>query len=103
MAIPVALLTIGNLLNITYVETSVVAQSEFPEIIPEFTYMRTTGNFLTFSGTLILYGTAVPKLFEGFRDNAVAAVTAAVTGARRDTPPVEEEENVDRKPPAGDQ
>ena len=73
MAIPVALLTVGNFVQITYIEIPVQQNTTYQEVTPGYTYMGSYGNFLLFTGTLIFYGTAVPKLFEGFRERFIVA------------------------------
>ena len=66
MTLPVALLTIGNFMQITYIATT-ITNAAYPEIASEFTYMKSVPNYCVFTGTLMFYGTAVPKLFEGLR------------------------------------
>ena len=84
MAIPVGLLTIGNFMNITYVDTPAISQNTpYPETAdPQFTYMKTPGNFLVFVGTLVFYGTAVPKLFDSYRQRITGDNQAAVSSTQ---------------------
>ncbi len=54
MSIPVGLLTIGNLLMATNVNG-------------QYGFMGSAGQYLIFIGTVMLYGTLVPQLFESAR------------------------------------
>jgi len=64
MAIPVAFFTIGNLLTaMSFVVVDPVTSTE----IQQYGHLKSPGHFLVFIGTVMLYGTLVPQLFNQIR------------------------------------
>jgi hypothetical protein len=64
MAIPVGVLTVGNLLmTMSFMDVDPHTNSQ----VIKFGHIQSVGQFLVFSGTVILYGTLVPQLFNQVR------------------------------------
>lgn len=72
MSIPVGILTIGNLLMIITVQ---VNDPDSGETLIRYGHMNSVGQFLVFIGTVILYGTLVPQLFDQVRRQIQKKVT----------------------------
>ena len=64
MSIPVGILTIGNLLMIITVQ---INNRDSGEIVIKYGHINSVGQFLGFIGSVILYGTLVPQLFDQVR------------------------------------
>ena len=80
MAIPVALITIGNFMQMTYIDVPIPDHAGFRERESTYTYMQNYGTFLVFAGTLVLYGTAVPQLFNRIRLRVVGSLQPSANG-----------------------